>query len=136
MTKVYHAMFVPFIIHVHNHYQFAFGQVEVQENTDFLAEFLGQFCDKIPNDAEMEDWFSANVNTHARIILGSIFIIAFAMPCMCDKEALGFISINYGLNPQYGDSLAEHTVSCRIIDGTDMLFGPSLFDQPKTKSFL
>ena len=80
----------------------------------------------------------SNVNTHASciyyLLVINIFIIAFAMPCKRDKEALSFTSINYGLNPQFGDSLAEHTVSCRIIDRTGMLFGhfsPSPFDRPK-----
>ena len=38
-----------------NHSLPHFAQVEMAENVGFLVEFLGQFCEHLPSDSEMED---------------------------------------------------------------------------------
>ena len=121
LKKVYHAMefsFVQFVVHVLNHRLCTVCQVEIQENTDFLAEFLGQFCDKIPNDAEMEDWFRA-MSTHMHLVSitywWSIFL-SLHLPCHASVTRRHWVS--QASTMDWIPSLAIHWQSTLFLAGS------------------
>ena len=82
--------------------------MEQNENLTFLLEYLGQFCERLPTDVESEDLgvvLMGNSQVHT-----SSNLLPFMFPFSCQfvwQEALTWVSITFGLNPQFG-SEAEH----------------------------
>ena len=89
------------------------GQVDL--NKDFLLEYMASFCDKIPTDAETQDWClcdrTAKQHMMVWLWLGKAASWAGIFGCAnVVQDALVWASQIYGLNPQFS-SEAEHRVA-------------------------
>ena len=88
---------------------------QVDPNKDFLLEYMASFCDKIPTDAETQDWClcdrTAKQHMMVWLWLGKAASWAGIFGCAnVVQDALVLASQIYGLNPQFS-SEAEHRVA-------------------------
>ena len=88
---------------------------QVDPNKDFLLEYMASFCDKIPTDAETQDWClcdrTAKQHMMVWLWLGKAASWAGIFGCAnVVQDALVWASQIYGLNPQFS-SEAEHRVA-------------------------
>ena len=88
---------------------------QVDPNKDFLLEYMASFCDKIPTDAETQDWClcdrTAKQHMMAWLWLGKAAFWAGIFGCAnVVQDALVWASQIYGLNLQFS-SEAEHRVA-------------------------
>ena len=80
----------------------------------FLEEYLAQFCEKLPSDLEVEDWFLGNCRSIVWIIsMFPSFVHVWLIYFVDDQEALVWSSQTYGLNPQLRCD-AEHRASILV----------------------